>query len=971
MAEVNKLIGLKRAAKRDGWAQFIRTAADEKALLSGITFSLPHWDHFRYFTENFIALSKGQWKGKAFEFMPFQEILCGSLFGWIRPDGTRRFRRGYVEMAKKNSKALALDTKIPTPNGWRTMGEIGTGDFVFAADGTPTRVIGESEIFHNHQCFRVTFQNGEVVICDAGHLWKARSHRWRNAGSATPAMNQESFGFFAAGETDLGRAALERVKTAEQLYHEFANIQNPLLSVRAARSIKCGAKKLPIDPYVLGYWLGDGETRGSRISVGSEDVESLTNYLKSIGYLFSKKPVGKNFTVYVHGNEKRGLNSFHAKLRRLGVLNNKHIPESYFFSAPRQRMELLKGLLDSDGTISKAGQSSFCGCNPALVEQARSLAASLGIKVTKVTRRKVDLSHREGFVYAWHFSFFSHVPCFRLRRKLNRQKRIHRSRSAWRYIKSIERCASVPTKCITVEHPEKLFLVGETFIPTHNSTTAAIIGVYMFVGDGEPSPEVYNVANDREQAGILWSIAADMIESCPELLRQARVIRSTKRIVAGVDSWFAAWSSDQSSKDGPNAHCIIADELHEWSGNAGREMWAKIRYAGIARRQPLCPLVTTTAGDDRFGLCFEQHSYAKRILAGDVSDDFAYFAMVYGADADRIKSEPDFWKSEEAWRQANPAFELVLKKEDFEADVVECENDPGAKARFFRYRLGVWIQTETPWLKAGVWGANAGPGFTEEELRGAVCFAGLDLSSVDDFTAVSYVFPRDALPGPAPMVPPEMLANVPEVFQDVFKRTMSRRYRIIVRIYCPEYTLGERIKKLDVDLRLWVEQRFIRTTPGDSIDHEFIFNEIKRDANFFHIKELGYDQHSAAWVVQQLQKELPNVELFPVNQSMLGMSNATKALTMALLQHRIEHGGNPVLDWMAGNAVPVFDSKANMMLHKGRSKDKIDGIIATIIAFGQAELGDLNPKRKVSVYSDENFENAMRQLEGIDVTQRK
>ena len=229
-------------------------------------------------------------------------------------------------------------------------------------------------------------------------------------------------------------------------------------------------------------------------------------------------------------------------------------------------------------------------------------------------------------------------------------------------------------------------------------------------------------------------------------------------------------------------------------------------------------------------------------------------------------------------------------------------------------------------------------GFTEEDLEGKVCFGGLDLSSVGDFTAACYLFPY--------------------LVDDV------RKFRAIWRIYCPEDTLTERIKKLDIDLMGWIKAGWIRTTPGNVIDHEFVFADIKRDSQKFVIKELGYDRWSAAWIVQQLQTELGHIELFPVNQSMQGMTNATKGVTMALKQGRIEHNGNPIAGWMAGNAVPFYDAKENMMLHKGKSKDKIDGIIAMIIAYAQAEVGNPVVEKKFSVYDDLNFERVMEEIEG-------
>lgn len=474
---------------------------------------------------------------------------------------------------------------------------------------------------------------------------------------------------------------------------------------------------------------------------------------------------------------------------------------------------------------------------------------------------------------------------------------------------------------------------------TSKTTLCSAIGLYMLCGDGEGAPEVYNCSNDKDQSGLLWNIAADAVEADDNLKEQIRVLRSVKRMLVDNNSWFAAWSSDQSGKDGPNAHCILVDELHEWKGAAARDFWRKIRYAGIARDQPLCPLVITTAGDDKYSLCWEQHVAAKRILQG-LSEDLSFFAYVRGADPERIKNEPDYWKTEECWKEANPAYGYILKKEDFEADVAEVQNDPKAKAGFLRYRLGVWIDSDSPWLASGVWDSNKGPGFKEEDLAGQLAFGGFDLSSVHDFTAISLVFPY-------------LLGD-------------QKKFRILVRIFCPEDTFGERVRADDTgSLRIWFEKGLIRLTPGSAIDHEMIYKAIESDCNTFQVKEFAYDRNSAAWVVQEIQKKIPHVALFPFNQSMVGMSSATKAFTASLINQKIEHNGNEVLAWMANNAV-VENNNAheNMMLHKGKSKDKIDGIIASIMAYAHAELGSLTLEKKFSPYSDEGFK-IIKEIEGI------
>lgn len=518
------------------------------------------------------------------------------------------------------------------------------------------------------------------------------------------------------------------------------------------------------------------------------------------------------------------------------------------------------------------------------------------------------------------------------------------------------------------------FRRGYIEVPKKNSKTTLFgaIGLYMMDenGDGESSSEVYTCANSRDQAAILWNIAADMAEADSELREILEVLRSTKTIlpIGNYSSWFKAWSSDHSAKDGPDAHCILVDELHEWKGSAAREFWRKIRYAGIARDQPFCPLTITTAGDDRYSLCWEQRTAAKKILDG-ISEDLANFACIYGVHDDprmdrKSKDyDPDFWKTEECHRAANPSYGLILKKDDFEADIAAVENDPTEKAAFLRYRLGVWIDSDSPWLASGVWEANNGPGFKEDDLEGQLAYGGLDLSSVHDFTSATYIFP---------FITKEMIKEEKQGSDGHWRETgneilaVVKKFKIVSRIYCPEDTFAERVRKDDTgSFRQWHEDGLIRLTPGDSIDHQTIFDEIEIDSKKFQVKQFAYDRNSAAWIIQEVQKKIPHIELFPFNQSMAGMSAPTKAFTVALRHKRIEHNGNPVLAWCASNAVPdTADAQNNMMLHKGKSKDKIDPIIAAIMGYNQAELGTMGLEKKFSPYSNEGFK-VIKQLEGI------
>ena len=475
-------------------------------------------------------------------------------------------------------------------------------------------------------------------------------------------------------------------------------------------------------------------------------------------------------------------------------------------------------------------------------------------------------------------------------------------------------------------------------VPKKNSksTLAGAIGCYL-LNDGEPGAEVYSCANDKSQASIVWNTAADIVEADSDLSSWIEVYRSTYRLVLDPSSWFAAWSSEAGGKDGPNAYAVICDELHEWKGPKARSFWRKIRYAGAARDEPLVPIVITTAGDDRYSLCFEQHQAARGVLEG-TSNDMRLFAAIYAADLKKIKEDPDYWKTEECWKEANPAYEVILKKEDFQADVETAERDPHEKAAFFRYRLNVWTESATPWLDPGVWAECGKYEFTENDLEGETCYAGLDLSSVNDFTSACYVFPMAG---------------------------KERRLCCIWRFFVPEQTLEARLRKDSTGkMRQWVEDETILATPGSAIDHQFIFDQLAEDSKRFKIAEVAYDRNSAAWIVQEMQKKFKGTKVFPFSQATWAMSETLKMLTAAVIHGRIAHGNNEVAAWMANNvAVVKVGAQQNIQFHKGKSRDHIDGMIALAMGFAHAEIAGAKGKKK-SMFSSENFEKLKEELKG-------
>lgn len=366
-------------------------------------------------------------------------------------------------------KALALDTPIPTPTGWTTMGEIQPGEQVLAADGTATDVVAATEVMVDRPCYQVTFDDGTTLIADEQHQWLTDTRASRKSAQAAAAgynrsKNQQTF---ASVKTTGEIAATLRCPTKDaRLYH----------SVRTAEALELPETELPIGPYTLGAWLGDGHSKAARVT--NEDDEVM---MRIAGEGYRLKPVaGITWALSLEqeylfdGEETADADaSFEAILRRESLLGNKHIPTIYLRASVKQRRELLAGLLDTDGTVTNAGCVQFSVTHRRLAEDTRELIHSLGYR-TGWSEKPVH-GRNEASSTAFTITFSTEDDVFGLHRK----KVLHKERACKatpkrtsRFIKSIERIKSVPVRCIEVAHSSHLYLAGKSFVPTHNSTLA-------------------------------------------------------------------------------------------------------------------------------------------------------------------------------------------------------------------------------------------------------------------------------------------------------------------------------------------------------------------------------------------------------------------------------------------------------------------------------------------------------------------
>lgn len=451
------------------------------------------------------------------------------------------------------------------------------------------------------------------------------------------------------------------------------------------------------------------------------------------------------------------------------------------------------------------------------------------------------------------------------------------------------------------------------------TTLAAGVALYLLDADGEAGAEVYCAATKRDQARIAWSESKRMVQASPFLRRRIRSVRDNLHIV-GTASKCEPLGRDTDSMDGLNVHGAIVDELH---AHKNRETWDLLDTATGSRRQSMI-LGITTAGVDRQSLCWNLHEYTEKILEQTAQDD-SFFGIIYTLDLEkkdsggRIVEAGDDWEDPGMWIKANPNLGVSKRVGDMLDKARLAQQMPTAQNSFLQRELNIWTQATVRWLNAAQWLACS-QAVDENGLRGRACFGGLDLSSTIDVTAFVLIFPPQSEGDP---------------------------YQVICRFWVPEETMGERTKRDRVLYETWVRQGYMATTPGNVIDYDFILAEIDELAQRYDIQEIAFDRWGAAQVQTKLIDMGGEDWVVGFGQGYASMSAPTKELERLIGNRGLAHGGHPVLTWMAGNVVASTDAAGNIKPDKAKSTEKIDGVVALIMALDRATRHQPEPE---SVY---------------------
>ena len=428
-------------------------------------------------------------------------------------------------------------------------------------------------------------------------------------------------------------------------------------------------------------------------------------------------------------------------------------------------------------------------------------------------------------------------------------------------------------------------------IPRKNgkSTLCAAIGLYMLFSDDERGSEVYSAAGDRAQAGIVFEIAKRMIITNAELTKRSKVFRNSITNES-KGNFYQAISSDSKTKHGFNANCIIFDELHT---QPNRDLWDTLLTSTGSRRQPLC-IAITTAGYDRQSICYEVYDYAKKIK-DEIIEDSSFYSSIYEADLD------DDITDEEVWKKANPNYGISLRKEYMKRESQRAVDVPSYQNTFKRLMLNIWTDSQTAWIGAKEWELCQGD-IDLKELKNKECWAGLDLASTRDISALVLLFKED------------------------------EKFIIVPYFFIPEDNAKKRSERDKVDYITWHNQNHLTFTNGDVADYNFIKEKIMELGNEFRIQSICYDRWNASQLVIDLTNE--GVPMEPFGQGFQSMAAPSKQLESLILSKQILHNGNPVLKWMISNTVMEEDAAGNIKPSKKKSSEKIDGVVSLIMSLG-------------------------------------
>lgn len=448
---------------------------------------------------------------------------------------------------------------------------------------------------------------------------------------------------------------------------------------------------------------------------------------------------------------------------------------------------------------------------------------------------------------------------------------------------------------------KRRFRICYTEVPRGNGKSAisSAVMLYMLAADGEGGAEIYSAATTRDQAGIVFNDSRAMLRLRQNICAKLGITVSKHAIhVDTTNSLYKALSSQTHTLDGKNVHAACLDELHAHRTRATYD----VLETALGKRQQSMLWNISTAGSDRSGICYEVRSYLARVLSGAVIDN-GFFGIIYTID------NGDDWTAESSWRKANPNWGVSVQPDMVAQLAGKAMQLSSATNNFLTKHLNVWVNADSAWMDMSAWQQAANPLLNIEEFAYEDCIAGLDLASKVDIASRVMIFRR---------------------LEDG-----EYHFYIFARHYLPEAAVhGERNSQYGG----WVRDNWMTATEGEVTDIDLIERELLADATQYRINEVAYDPFQATQLCNRLMAN--GVQMVEVRPTVLNFSEPMKEMDALVRSGRLHHNGDPVLTWMVSNVVCHTDAKDNIYPRKERPENKIDGVVAAIMALARWTVAD-------------------------------
>lgn len=426
---------------------------------------------------------------------------------------------------------------------------------------------------------------------------------------------------------------------------------------------------------------------------------------------------------------------------------------------------------------------------------------------------------------------------------------------------------------------------------------SGVLGYMLSPLEGEPAAQCFSVATKEEQARIAFDSLKGIINVSPKL-KPLYEVMAKSIFCPATNSFFKPLGSDSKTQDGFDPFAVLMDEYHEHKDDG---MYNVMETGMVARRQPLI-VVITTAGTNTAGPCYRMHETIKNILSGKLTDERT-FGIIYTLDEEDKKDLA--YENTDLWVKANPGLGSSITLERLKQNFEKAKNEGGTKlANFLTKNLNIWQNAFELWDASKVWHQLNDNKVLEEDLKGMKCYGGLDVGSNDDLTALTLSFPP----------------------QGKFSKTQKLYY-----FFIPEDRIIEKSSAHRVDYKRWIELGYIKTTPGNALDIEYIRVELERLHKLFDVENIHFDPYSIR-AQAPVWAEKYNFNMIEMTQTIPYMAPATKEYERQIFAQEFNHGGNPVMNWMISNVEIYRDANGNIKIMKKNKPRKVDGPVSDVMA---------------------------------------